>query len=322
MPQTCGCEDDCLNNSVQQTPNNYSLDDEIDLRELFGILWHSRWLIIASALLAGILAAGISLQMPNIYRAQALLTPAEESRGGGLAALAGQFGGLASLAGVNIPEGEANKTTIAIEVLKSRAFAADFVRRREIAVPLMAGEKWDVKNNQLIIDPKRYDVAKQQWIVDETDSKSGSPTDWDIYEKIVDIMKVERDKKTGLVTISLDFLSPSLAQQWVSWLIEDVNAQVRQMDVDEATKSIEYLNQQLQKTSVKEMQQIFYQLIEKQTQTIMLANVRSQYAFKVIDPPVVAQEKQSPRRALIVLVAMVTAGGLCGLGVLIKGPKK
>ena len=307
-----------MNTPTQQAPGYYLQDDEIDLRELFGILWKARWLIIISTLLAGGLAAGITLMMPNIYQAQALVAPAEETRGGGLSALAGQLGGLASLAGVSLGKGEATKTTIAMEVLKSRAFVADFVQRRDIAVPLMAGKKWDAENDQVILDPEKYNTSTKQWVVDASDPKSGPPTDWDIYKKVNDILNVQQDKNSGLITVSLSFLSPTLAKQWVDWLIEDVNAQVRQMDVDEATKSIEYLKHQLQKTSVKEMQQIFYQLIEKQTQTIMLASVRDQYVFKVIDPPVVPQEKSSPKRALIVLVAMMAMGMLSVMGVLVR----
>lgn len=307
-----------MNNQILETPNNYNQGDEINLRELFGIIWRFRWLIIGSTLLAGILAGAISMSMPNIYRSRALLVPADESQGGGLAALSGQFGAFASLAGVSLGKGEASKTIIAMEVLKSRAFVAGFVQRRRVAVPLMAGKKWDAENNQMVINAEVYNSATQQWIGNDAESEIAPPSDWDIYKRFISIVSVMQDNKTGLITLTVDSVSPTLAQQWGSWLIEDVNAHVRQMDVDEASKSIEYLRQQLEKTSIKEMQQIFFQLIEKQTQVIMLANVRDQYAFKVIDPPVVPQEKQGPRRALIVLVTMMAMGLLCVAGVLVR----
>lgn len=292
--------------------------DEIDLRELFNMLWTSRWLIVGCTLFAGVLAACVSLMMPNIYQSQVLLAPVEETSSGGLAALAGQFGGLASLAGVKLNRGETSKTTIAIEVLKSRAFITDFVRRRNIAVHLMAGKKWDAEADKVILDPQKYDVVAEQWVIDETDPKSGPPTDWDIYKKFSSLISVQQDKASSLVTVTVNFISPSVAKLWVDWLVEDVNVQMRQRDVDEANRSIEFLKDQLNKTSIKEMQQIFYQLIEKQTQTIMLANVRDQYVFKVIDPPVVPQEKTNPKRALIVLLAMLATGMLSVMYVLVR----
>lgn len=291
----------------------YEKSDEIDLRELFLILWRARWLIIGCTVFAGLLAAGISMTMPNIYRAQVLLAPAEEASGGGLAALAGQLGGLASLAGVNIGKSEASKTAIAMEVLKSRAFVTNFVRQREIVVPLMAATEWDANNGELVFNGDVYDALEKRWVVQGLNKKSEYPTDWDIYNRFAGIMEVQKDKGSGLITVSVDFYSPVLAKQWADWLIEDVNAQVRKMDVDEATKSIEYLKRQLQQVSIKEMQQIFYQLIEKQTQTIMLANVRDQYVFKVIDPAVVPQAMYGPKRTLIVSVSIIAAFFLSAL---------
>ena len=105
---------------------------------------------------------------------------------------------------------------------------------------------------------------------------------------------------------------------WVAWLIDDVNAQMRARDVEEAHRSIDYLKLQLEQTPVAGMQQIFYQLIEKQMQTIMLANVRDQYVFKIIDPPVVPEEKVAPRRALTVALSIIVSFMVSALYVLVR----
>lgn len=312
VPLICVCEGQELKSSTQEAAFSVPAD-EIDLRIIVALLWRARWIVLVCTLFAGVMAAGISLLLPNIYQSQVLLAPAEEASGGGLAAISGQLGGLASLAGVNLGKNEVNKTTIAMEVLKSRAFITDFARRREIVVPLMAAEKWDAEHDQLIIDTQIYDAANNRWVVGKSDNKDGSPTNWDIYEEFKKILSVSQAKDSGLVTVSIDFFSPSHARQWVAWLVEDVNAQMRQRDIDEATRSIEYLKHQLEATSIADMQQIFYQLIEKQTQTIMLASVRDQYVFKVIDPPVKPQEKIKPKRILIVLLAMLVVGLISSL---------
>jgi uncharacterized protein involved in exopolysaccharide biosynthesis len=44
-----------------------------------------------------------------------------------------------------------------------------------------------------------------------------------------------------------------------------------------------------------------YNLIESETKTLMLANARAEYAFTVVDPAVVPEERVSPRRTLMVL---------------------
>ena len=89
-----------LNQANMPMQNNIA-DDEIDLRELFAVIWQGKWLIIAITALFAVASVVYAISQPNIYKSEALLAPAEQEGGGGLSALAGQFGGLASLAGVN-----------------------------------------------------------------------------------------------------------------------------------------------------------------------------------------------------------------------------
>ena len=64
------------------------------------------------------------------------------------------------------------------------------------------------------------------------------------------------------------------------------------------------------------MQNVFYQLIEEQTKTLMLAEVKDEYAFKVIDPPVVPEEKVGPKRALICILSILL-GGMLGVAIVL-----
>ena len=77
-------------------------DDEIDLREFFATLWAGKWLIIAITFIFASGGVFYALSKPDIYRASALLSPAQDQ---GSSRLGGQLSGLASLAGVNLGEG-------------------------------------------------------------------------------------------------------------------------------------------------------------------------------------------------------------------------
>ena len=116
----------------------YSTDDEINLREVFATLWAGKWLIIAITFVVAVAGVAYALYKPNIYQSSVLLAPANEE--GGVSGLGGQLGGLASLAGISLGSGGSNQTVIAREVLQSRAFLADFIRRHNLEVPLMAIE--------------------------------------------------------------------------------------------------------------------------------------------------------------------------------------
>ena len=101
------------------------------------------------------------------------------------------------------------------------------------------------------------------------------------------------------MTISIEHQSPIIAAQWVNWLVEDVNA-VKAQEVAEAEKSIEYLKQQVANTSLADLQVMFFELIQSQTETVMLAEVRPEFVFKTIDPAVAPEEKANPGEPLFV----------------------
>lgn len=301
-----------MTHSSDAHPLLYKAEDEIDLRKLMLTLWSGKWIVLVALLLTSGAGVIYSLSLPDIYRSEVLLAPTEDSNSGGMGMLAGQLGGLASLAGVSLSKGQASKTVIALEVLKSRAFISDFIKRRDILIPLMAGGKWDSANGQLSVDESKYDAKMEQWI-----GRDSKPSDWQTYKVFSQSLKVDQSKDSGLVVLAFEHLSPVIAQQWVAWLVEDINSFMRQRDIEEATKSIDYLKQQLTQTSLAGMQQIFYQLIEKQMQIIMLANVRTQYVFKVIDPPIIPEQRAEPKRLVIVLLAAVFGFFASLIGVLL-----
>lgn len=276
---------------------------EVDYEYLFTQVWKAKFQILLVTALFALFGILWALSQPNIYRAQALLAPSEENSGGGLSAMATEFGGLASLAGVNLGKGSVDKSTMALEVLQSRAFITEFINKRNLDIYLFAAK--DFKDDELVVDESIYDVTSKTWNESVVLPGMTKPTDWDLFNSFIDVLKVSQDKTTGLVTISVDYYSAKVAKNWVDWLIVDLNEHIRNTDVAEAKTSVAFLEEQLKQTSVSDMHSMFYKLIEKQYQTIMLANVREQYMFKVLDPAVVPQDKIAPKRALIACLSVV-----------------
>ncbi|WP_224798284.1 Wzz/FepE/Etk N-terminal domain-containing protein [Idiomarina abyssalis] len=302
------------------TPHNYEpsrhpdyQDDEIDLRELFGIIWQGKWWIIAITFVFAVGSVIYSLSLPNVYKSEATLAPSDESTGGGLSQMAGQLGGLASLAGVNLGGKSADKTTIAIEILQSRAFIKNFVEKYDILPELMAVEEWN-RGTGIVYDDEVYNSKSKEWVRDVDPPKQPEPSSWEYVEIFKDeVLVINRDDTKGLISLAVYHQSPEVAERWVNWLISEINNHMRERDIKEAKRSLEYLDDELEKTTLSNMQQVFYQLIEKQTQTIMLANVRPEYIFQVLDPAVIPEQKAKPARALICITA-VFLGGIIGIG--------
>ncbi|MDQ9094145.1 Wzz/FepE/Etk N-terminal domain-containing protein [Pseudoalteromonas haloplanktis] len=125
--------------------NSEADSNDIDVREMFHVIWRGKWFLAIVIILFSIISIFYALEQPNIYKSEVLLAPAETDKNAGLSGLAGQFGGLASLAGVNIGGPSINKTQLALEVLKSRKFTTEFIQRHKILPQLMAAESWDIK---------------------------------------------------------------------------------------------------------------------------------------------------------------------------------
>jgi uncharacterized protein involved in exopolysaccharide biosynthesis len=295
-------------------------NDEIDLKELWGVIWSGKWIIIAITLVFAVGSIFYALSVPNEYKSTSLLAPASQSGAGGLSKMAGQFGGLASLAGINLGGGAEDKSVIAMEIIKTWGFLETFIKDNNIEVEVFAAKGWNSATNELIIDSDLYDVANNKWIreFDESKGQKAEPSSWELFEEFEDRISISQDKNTGLISLSVEYFSPQIAKQWADKLIKAINAHIQKQDRNEATKSIEYLNAKIEETNVAEMQAVFYQLIEEQTKTLMLAEVSEEYVFKTLSPSKVAEEKAKPKRALIVIIGAMFGGLLSVIWVLIR----
>ena len=286
-----------MNQPPEQT---YRPDDEIDLRELFATLWRGKWIIVLITVIFAAVGVLYALSKPNIYQASILLAPSQDE---GDPHISGQLGGLASLAGINIGGGGANQTIMAKEVLQSRAFLTDFIHRHNLTVPLMATKEWNME--------EVYNRETQKWLADEN-GKSLKPTDWDLVKTFKEHLSISSNDETGMISLNIKSQSPPVAKEWAEKLVRDINEHMREEDVKEAEARIAYLEKKLSETNIAGMQQVFYQLIESETRTVMLASAQQEYVFKTVDPAVVPQEKSEPKRALIAIIAAMLG---CMLGV-------
>lgn len=296
-------------------PQTAAADDEIDLRELFSAIWQGKWIIIATTFVFAVLSVIYAINLPNIYRSEALLAPVAEDSS---MRLPGQLGGLAALAGVNVGGRGSDKTTLAIEVLKSREFIGRFIDRHSLLPSIMATEKWDRINNKLIFNPELFNEQENKWVRKAKPPFSPEPSLLEGHTAFSRMFSVAQDKTTRLVTVAVQHRSATEAQRILQLLIADINEEMRQRDIKEAEKSIAYLNEQINQTNIADARSMLFSLVEEQTKTLMLANARSEYVFKTLDPAVVPERKAKPARALICILGVMLGGMLSVLFVLIR----
>jgi LPS O-antigen subunit length determinant protein (WzzB/FepE family) len=291
-------------------------DDEIDLRELFMVLWAGKIKIVAITAVFAVASVIYALSVPNQYKATALLAPAQ-SGDGGLSGALGQLGGLASLAGVSIGGGESSESQIAQEIMKSWSFVEGFIADNDLAVEVYAAEGWSKGSNELQINQDVYDSEDNQWLTENDSGVVGPPSSWELFKAFSERVAVSEDKQSGLVSVSIEYYSPQIAKQWLDLYISAINKHMQARQVEKVSNNISYLEAQIEKTSIAEMREVFYTIIEEQTKNKMVAEASPDYAFVAVSPSMVPEEKSQPKRALICILGTLLGGMLSVLLVLV-----
>ena len=284
-------------NSMTHAGEQPDRDEGLNLFEMGALLWANRRVVITTtAVLVGLSLIYVFVAR-DWYRAEVLMKLADQKQNQGvLAGLGGGgLGGLASLAGLDL--GGETKSAEPLAVLKSREFAEAFIKDLDL-LPVFFYRKWDAS-------AKRW---KSSDIDEQPDIRDGIK----YFER--NILTVKEDKKTGLITLSVDWTDPATAAAWADLLVERANDRMRQRAIADADGSVRYLKQELAGATVLALQQSIARVLEIDLQKLALANADKEYTFRVIDHAQVPKRKwvEHPHRVLIVLGAFLL--GVMGSG--------
>jgi uncharacterized protein involved in exopolysaccharide biosynthesis len=244
-------------------------EGRFDFISMWRVGWANKYLIALVSLGCGLIAMILALVATPTYRAEAAIVQVSNRNLGGAASLANQFGGLANLVGVNLGSANGNKESDGL--LKSRMLCEEFVKRYNLRPVLFKNEK----------DPPSLWFAVRQFQLG--------------------VLTIRDDKRSGLTIVAVNWTDPAVAARWTNDFVALANELLRLRAIQESKASIAYLNDQIAHTSVVEIQRVMYSLIENQTKDLMLASVKPEYAFTVVDPAVPPEVRASPHRTLMVL---------------------
>jgi uncharacterized protein involved in exopolysaccharide biosynthesis len=257
--------------------------DGLDLVAVWRIGWGSRYLLMLTSGVCGLIALYFALTATPIFRAETVVS---EVHDGGMSStsssLVSQFGGLASLAGINLPTAGTDHNAQA--VLQSRRLVEEFIKSQNLLPVLSSESKKDL-------------------------------TLWKAVKEFREtVLAIHEDKRTGLTSVAISWKDPAVAARWANDFVGLANELIRTRAESDSSRDIAYLNKQVAQTNIVDLQRVFYNLIESETKTLMLANARTEYAFKIVDPGVAPEQKTSPKRALIVIFGTLL-GFVIGLAV-------
>lgn len=282
--------------------------DLIDFGALIKVLFDNIKILIALMTFSIVCACIYALILAPVYRSEALLVAAKNNDEA-LGSLMGGFSQIGSILGSpGGVGGSIDNSIIGQEVIRSRDFLYSFIQKRDLLVPLLAAKEWNINDATYEINEEIYDPKNNKWLAYENPTSFKSSIYYEAFVVLEPLISVAQDRKTGLIKVNFDHSTPQLASQWLAWLLDDLNDHFRTEDSKEAEASIKYLTQTIQDNSVRQVDLVLTSLIEKQLNTLMLANSKPGYVYKILDTPYEPIQRISPRRTLIVIVITAFSG--------------
>src|SRR5262245_41674831 len=249
--------------------------------------------ILAVFLAVSLVAVVAAFALPKRYEGAVLVNYASEDTTGGLSSLAGEFGGLATLAGINLSSTTVQRTE-AIATLGSRQFSGAFIEKHGL-LPVLFPDLWD--------------AAAKKW----TAAPDDVPTMSDAFDAVdSDMRKITDDKSTGLITVSIRDRAPEHVAAGANARGSEADRPLREPALRDSRFTIAFLEKELNGTDVFEVRQAIARVLEAEINKATLANGRAEYAFRVVDPAVRPDVDDFvwPNRPLIVALGLVLGLGL------------
>jgi uncharacterized protein involved in exopolysaccharide biosynthesis len=235
-------------------------EDEIDLRELFRALSRRRRLILGITAASAVVALVVSLLLPVYYKAETRILPPQD-KGSNLAAqLMGQAGGLIALAGG--ATGVKSQGELFVAMTKSRTVLDRMVDRFNLM--------------------KLYEGKYRE----------------DARKKLVESLKVQEDRKSGIISLTVEDRDPKRAAEMANAFVEELKSVAGGLAISEAGQRRMFFEDQLRQTKdslaraeeeVKGFQQRTGAFqVDAQAKAIIegIANLRARIAVKEVEAKV------------------------------------
>jgi uncharacterized protein involved in exopolysaccharide biosynthesis len=284
---------------------------------LITLFWKERIALASFAAAAIVIAVIYSITRTPLYDSESLLAPAPQENlpGGGLAGLVGSFSAIGDILGL-MGGGMDIEETVA--VLNSREFTDRFIETHGV-LPYLFSDQWDA-------DKKAWKAGAgtdtgwtasmrrklDDWAAGGAPAKSPAaarpgPSPEEAYKRFDKLRKVVIDRRTKFVRLTLRARTPQLAQSWSEAMIKDLNSALQAKAQQDAARAVDVLGRRVASEQIESIRVTAAKLLESHLQRQVLAEVRQDYAVKVLDPPTLPERRSYPRRTRMVIIG-------CALG--------
>ena len=293
---------------------NQNYDDEIDLRKLFSVLWRGKYFIIIFTIIS--LAAG-SMYLRNLsskYKISILLAPVQEEQTG---SNFGNLGGLASLAGISLPTGNASDFAKYEIMLKTQEISTLVFNEKNLIQELFSNE-WD-NAQQIFREPNqnRKTLIKnyvKELLTGRPPKKYTGPSPARLTKFIGDNIHINLNKKTQYLNLSAESSNPELLTKLLVRMIKNTDELFKKKFIKQANDAVQFYQIKISKARSQEHRQILATLIAKEERKLLLATRDGPFVAEILTGPNTSLNPTSPKASFILALSILLGGFLsCGL---------
>ncbi len=252
---------------------NEIYEDEISLLNYVKVILKHKKLI---CYIVGIVVAVtiiISLLMTPVFEAKAVIAPATKNgETSGTSLVAAQFG-ISVPTSSNMPE--------IVNLLKSNILMEKIIK----------------KHNLLTVFFKEKNLR----------GKSDSQNTWKGIRYLQNALTIRPNQKDNSIQVSMQFKDPKTVADIMNYTLLELTDHMSNEARRVAETNKQYLESQIEKTADPFIRTKIYSLIAQQIETAMMAEVKENFAFKILDPPRVPDKKIKPKRTQMVIIAFLVA---------------
>jgi uncharacterized protein involved in exopolysaccharide biosynthesis len=259
-------------------------NDEVDLLDYVRVLLNNKKLICCVVFVVVAATVVISLLMTPIFESTAVIAPPNRvSEPTGMMAVAQQFG-------INAPV-NASVSELS-HIVKSNILKEKIIKKYNLLPLLLKGKI-----------PK--DMTEEQKL-------------WEGIRSMDRILKVDPSQKDNSIRVSADFSDPRIATDILIYALTELTEHVSGESRRVAETNRKYLEMTIDKTTDPFIRARVYSLIAQQIEISTMAEVKENFAYRVLDPPRVPDRRIKPKRSKMVIISFFASWVLAVIVVLGK----
>ena len=265
--------------------------EELNLLPFVNALINARWLILASVMVFAVATALWAYSKPYMFESAIKVSVVDIEDPGGVAPDDRRASEVLTLVEHGFVMGTThdNYNDVMRARLGSRKFTMRFL---------------DEHNIYRYFHPQQWSEESQAWL-DGFEPDRGAA-----FTRFRDeIRSITRDEETDIISVAMRWPEPAVARDWANLYIESFNEFIRERTMADVRKKQAFLEAELHRSDVLEIQQSIYRLIEAQTAIAMLASARDEYVLEIIDPAAIPYRSFNMSRKKKVVIGAI-AGGL------------